>query len=35
VNLIIGFIPENLRLGLFVFIVLLIFILIMGFRRKD
>jgi hypothetical protein len=35
VNLVIGFIPENLRLGLFVFIVLLVFILILGFRRKD
>jgi hypothetical protein len=35
VNLVIGFIPENLRLGLFVFIVLLVFILIIGFRRKD
>jgi hypothetical protein len=35
VNLVISFIPKNLRLGLFVFIVLLIFILVIGFRRKD
>jgi hypothetical protein len=35
VNLVVGVIPENLRLGLFVFIVLLIFILVIGFRRKD